>query len=327
LNQYLRIGTFNLMNLALPGYEYYRGESYTPAIWEKKLTWTAGLLTQMNADFFGFQEVFQKEALLKVLDKTGIYKGAEVFVAEENGRMPRVAFASRLPVLDVQIIKEFPEKAIISVAGIKVPYNHFQRPVIKARVCLPGGSQAIVLVVHLKSKRPMIEEGAFRHDPWEVAFGQTKSLILRSCEVAALRWIILQEIQQSDRPLILLGDLNDSTHAVTSDILQGDQPQRNYPQDVKKKLWDILLYSCADIQVRRSFKDVYYTHLHNSHYESLDHILVSQEFVNENPKHVATVEYMRLYNDHLLDPALTEEKPEPWISDHGAALASFKMRI
>jgi predicted extracellular nuclease len=322
----LKVATFNLMNLALPDHPTYPGERMSRADYDKKADWTAGLLAEMDADFVGFQEVFHRQALEDVLARSGRYAHAVVDVADETGTAPRVAFVSRLPVKKVEVLKDFPVEARLDVGGQFLPFTRFHRPVFKVTVELPGGTSAVVLVVHLKSKRPMVDEGHWRRDPWEQARGQARSLVLRACEAAALRWIVLHEIRHADCPLILLGDLNDATHAVTSDILQGDHPQRYYPPDVKKKLWDILLYSCGDLQVRKSYKDVYYTHLHDSHYESLDHVFVSQDFVNEYPKHVASVEYMRLYNDHLLDPALTDEKPRPWVSDHGAVVVGLKLR-
>ena len=322
----LKIATFNTMNLALPDRDTYPGERLTPAAYEKKADWTAGLLKEMDADFVGFQEVFHKAALEDVLARTGRYPHAVVDLADETQNLPRVGFVSRLPVLKTEVIRDFPPEARLDVMGQALPFHSFHRPVFQVWVELPGGRPAVIMVVHLKSKRPMVEEGHDRRDPWELARGQARSLVLRACEAAALRWIVLHQIRHSETPLVLLGDLNDATHAVTSDILQGDHPQRYYPPDVKKRLWDILLYSCGDLQVRKSYKDVYYTHLHDSHYESLDHIFVSQEFVADNPRHVAYVEYMRLYNDHLLDPALTDEMPRPWVSDHGAGVVGLKVR-
>jgi len=322
----LKIATFNVMNLALPDKTTYPGERLSPSEYEKKADWTAGLLQELDADFVGFQEVFHREALLDVVARSGQYSKAVVEVADETGDLPRVGFLSRLPVKKVEVIRDFPVESRLDVQGQFLPFTKFHRPVFKVLVELPGGKPAQILVVHLKSKRPMVEDGRPRHDPWEEARGQARSLVLRACEATALRWLVLHEIRHTDTPLILLGDLNDSTHAVTSDILQGGHPNRYFPAEVKKKMWDILLYSCGDLQVRKSYKDVYYTHLHDSHYESLDHIFVSQEFVNENPNHLANVEYLRIYNDHLLDPSLTDEKPLPWVSDHAAVVAGLKMR-
>lgn len=321
----VKVATFNLMNLAMPEKNYYPHQSYSLAEYHQKIIWTAGQLGRMDADLVGFQEVFDLAALRQAVDDTKLYRKAWLEVADECGHLPRVALLSRLPVRDFQVISDFPAEARISTGASPLPYTRFHRPVILATVEFPGGQAVKVIVCHLKSKRPLLLEGEHAHDPWAEAAGSVRSLTLRACEAAALRWLILREIRHSETPLILLGDLNDGPHAVTSDILQGAHPQKNYPGEVKKKLWDILLYSCQDLQIRRSYKDVYYTHLHNSHYESLDSILVSQEFVNENPRHIGWVEYMRLYNDHLLDPSLGEEGIPVWQSDHGQVLVSIRM--
>jgi len=322
--------TFNVLNLAMPDRDYYLGQQFNEHEFRKKVTWVAHQLHTMNADIVGFQEIFHREALEMAIKSSGVYdlsKGkASLIIGDETGNLPRVALLSRYPVTKCEVISAFPLEARLDAEGVAIPYTSFQRPVIKARVRLPNGVEAVVFVVHLKSKRPEVPEGRNRHDPWEEAAGQARSLIIRACEVAALRWMIVDELRDSETPLVLMGDLNDTTHAVTSDILQGSYPQRRYPMDVRRKLWDALLYSCSDLQVRRSFKDVYYTHLHNSQYESLDHILVSQEFVNENPRHVGAVEYLRLYNDHLLDQSLTDEPQPSWQSDHGQVLVSIKLR-
>jgi endonuclease/exonuclease/phosphatase family metal-dependent hydrolase len=320
------VSTFNVQNLILPGITYYGTSRASPDDYQRKCQWIAGQLKRMDADVIGFQEVFHRAALENCLILSGHYAHAEVITEPETHLAPRVALVSRLPVRRHQWISEFPPEAHLEALGVTLPFTRFHRPILKAWLALPNDQDAVVFVVHLKSKRPLIGEGHQRHDPVEEARGMARSLILRACEAAALRLLVLEEIRGTNTPLILMGDLNDATHAVTNDILQGRLPQRNFPAEVKKTLWDILLYSCSDLQARKSYKDVYYTHLHNSHYESLDHIFVSQEFVNENPAHIGFVEYMRLYNDHLLDPALTDELPPTEISDHGQPLVSIRLR-
>lgn len=321
-----RLGTFNAFNLVAEGVPYYGRLNYNHTDYQKKVEWCAGQLQKMDADVVGFQEVFHRRALEDVAKRSGLYPQAVIEVAGETGDLPRVGLISRFPVRKIEVIENFPAAARVDVDGQPLPFTQFHRPVLKAWIDLPTGQTMVVFVVHLKSKRPMVPEGAPRHDPWEETKGLVRSLLLRACESAALRYLILEEIQETKTPLVVLGDLNDAAHAVTSDILQGRLPQKNYPLDVKFKLWDILLYACGDLQVRKSYKDVYFTHLHNSHYESLDHIFVSQEFVNENPKCLGNVEYMKLFTDHLFDTALSDEAPPPWTSDHGQVVVSIRLK-
>ncbi len=49
----------------------------------------------------------------------------------------------------------------------------------------------------------------------------------------------------------------------------------------------------------------------------LDHVLVSQEFVRTNPNHIGYVQYLQMFNDHVVDETFTEEKRDNIKSDHG----------
>jgi hypothetical protein len=57
----------------------------------------------------------------------------------------------------------------------------------------------------------------------------------------------------------------------------------------------------------------------------LDHILVSQEFVRSNPNHIGYVQFLQLFNDHLVDETLTDEKSDNVASDHGQVVAQIKI--
>jgi hypothetical protein len=70
---------------------------------------------------------------------------------------------------------------------------------------------------------------------------------------------------------------------------------------------------------------VYYTRLHDGHHESLDHILLSEEFSPTNPKRIGFFEYMRVFNDHLIDQKLANEEIPVWQSDHGQVIVSIEL--
>ena len=69
----------------------------------------------------------------------------------------------------------------------------------------------------------------------------------------------------------------------------------------------------------------YYTHIHNGHHEVLDHIMVSQELVFDNPKGIGGISYAKIFNDHLVDETLGEEKIPEWKSDHGQIVAKVEL--
>ena len=87
----------------------------------------------------------------------------------------------------------------------------------------------------------------------------------------------------------------------------------------------MLLYHVKDIQARRSYQDFYYTHIHNGMYESLDHIMVSQELVTENPRYTGRVAQVKVFNDHLIDQTFSTEKPDKYKSDHGIVVCSLEL--
>lgn len=322
--KHFKAATFNLYNLALAGEKYYN-HSYRKEQYENKVRWLSDQLIRMDADIVGFQEVFHIAALEEVLDASNIYKKASVSVGERKGEGPAVALASRFPILEHDIIPEFPKEAQLEIDGTSVPIYDFSRPILKAKLRLSDELDVIAFVVHLKSKRPKIREGANRHDPREEALGHARSLMIRAAETTALRHLLLDTLQGTNMPVIVMGDLNDDGHAVTSKILVGSEPWRNLPMDEKRRLWDVHLYNVKDIQARQSYRDAYYTHLHNGHYDSLDHILVSQEFVRQNPNRLGYVEYVRVFNDHLIDETLSDDRIPFWQSDHGQVVTTIQL--
>lgn len=319
-----KIGSFNLYNLVLPETKYYGRRSYSKKDYNKKTSWIAQQLERMEADIIGFQEIFHEDALKDAVAKNNRYREASVLTSNAKGEKPVVGLVSNFPVLKHEVIKDF--KETIEMDGIEVPVKSFSRPILRALVQIPGSVPISVYVAHLKSKRPMIPEGVDPHDPLEKAKGQARSLIRRAAEATALRDLLLEELKDRDHPVILLGDVNDSGLAVTTRIVSGDPPFRNMPLDVKKEIWDVLLYHVKDIQARQSYHDFYYSHIHNGHYEALDHIMVSQELVGHNPNHLGKVGFVSVYNDHLIDETLSDEKVEIWQSDHAQVVASIEMR-
>lgn len=321
---YLKVGTFNLLNLALPGEPYYN-RKYRHDEFTRKVEWLSGQLNRMDADIVGFQEVFHKPALEQVLQASGQYENAEIVMGDRNGEGPAVALVSRFNVLEYTIVSEFPPAARLEFKGTELPITEFSRPVLKTRLEIRPDLVVTVFVVHLKSKRPKVADNVDPHDPRERALGHARSLMIRAAETTALRHLLLDVLQGRDDPVIVMGDFNDGGDAVTSQIMAGSPPWRKLPNHVKQEIWDVLLYNVKDIQARQSYHDVYYTHLHNGHYGSLDHILVSQEFVRQNPRRLGYVEYVKVFNDHLIDETLSDDRVPLWESDHGQVVTTIQL--
>lgn len=323
-NNLLKIGTFNLFNLVLPNETYYGKKVYNQEDFDKKKAWILTQFDKLDADIIGFQEVFHEEALRQVMLEHPKYKDAHLLMGERKGGSPAVALISRYPILSHAFFTEFPEQ--LSIEGLKVPFSQFSRPILKAKIEVKKGVAIEVFVGHLKSKRPLIPHDVKdRHDPLEISKGQARSLLLRAVEANALRTILLQSLKNRDTPVIVLGDLNDTHTSVTTQIISGQAPPKYWQTRHKEKIWDILLYHAKDIQARQSSSDVYYTHIHNGHYESLDHIMVSQELVKENPNRIGRIIFVRTFNDHIVDETLSEDDISCWQSDHAQVVVTIEL--
>lgn len=363
-----RIASFNVENLLHPGV-YYTGRDdsapYDAALFDQKVSWIGSILDEARADLVGFQEVFSYEAIKSAVAASRHLSGATIVApdieAGENIRPraaggmeasgPNLALASKFPVLSAEAIADFPSAVNLTIplesdgvvqAEAKLNVHRFERPILKARVALPGGVNATVLVAHLKSKRPKLLEGENAADPVVQALGRIRSLIVRGMEAVALRAIVVGILDNVDgevgEPLILFGDLNDDVNSVTTTTVSGEEPARFLRPEVKRRDWDIQLYSVHDLQEALSYRDVSYTHIYNGRHELLDHIFVSQEFVRGFPKRVATVANTRIFNDHLLDQRWVVESDRPsitiggkrmWLpslrSDHGVPVTEIEV--
>jgi len=320
-----RVGTFNLNNLALPDIAFNNGDRLSSEVYQKKLTWTAQQLDRMDTDIVGFQEVFHKEALQAALQTSETHREHHLVMAEDRGTGPGLALATRFPIVQHRIHSRFPKESVLSFDEASIPINRFTHPVLSVELQLSDRVQCTVYVVHLKSKRPMMAKGADYSDPVELAKGQARSLIRRAAEATALRFILMKGLRDRRYPIIVLGDVNDDPTAVTTQLVSGQPPWECWPYRKKVPVWDTLLYQVKDIQARLGHGDYYYTFIHNGHYDSLDHIMVSEEFAPRNRDRIGQVTYVSVYNDHLFDQTLLEDSIEPWKSDHGQVVTTIEL--
>jgi len=313
-----------VLNLVKEDVKYYGNSHYSKEQVDRKVDWIASQLIRMNAGVVGFEEVFHGEPLQRAITKSGLYTGGELVTFGADGTGPTVALVSCYPVLEKHTIKDFPPEAILKDENGTVPLKSFARPVLKAVIRIPTGDHVTVWVAHLKSKRPITTDDD-RHNQKAKAVGHALSLVHRAAEAAALRCLVIDDMRTTHRPSIVLGDLNDTVHSVTTEIITGTQPWKKMSLDQKQEIWETLLWSTNEVQVRSSDRDVTYSHIHNGRYEVLDHVLVSGEFVRSNPDHLGYVQYLQLYNDHLVDSTLSDEFQNPCESDHGQAVACIRL--
>ena len=132
--------------------------------------------------------------------------------------------------------------------------------------------------------------------------------------------MMLTEVMKgNEQPVVVLGELNDGQGSNTLNTLTG---QPRYLLGLSSGGSDVGLYSAGTLQEYRSQRDVYYTHVFNNTRESLDHILVSQEFYDNSRKRIWAFDGMEVVNDHLNE----HNHKETGTTDHGIVKATFKYR-
>ncbi len=319
----IRFGSFNLKNLVLPGVVFYEDEKYSESTYARKIQWISGQLDAMRAQAVGFQEVFHREALVQAVSGSCELQEAEVIAWNEkstsNPGEPAcmVGLATTLPVDQCEApIRRFPE-GFLDTLGFVPLRDTFRRPVLRARLAV-GSSHVIVYVAHLKSKGAMIQKGEDKNDPGIKALGYARSLLMRGTEAAALRWLLIEETRNKNLPVIVMGDFNDAADSVTTTIMLGDAPWWGDSDAEKQAKNDVLFHSTYELQAGRRLRDVYYTHIWEQEYETLDHILISDNLVGYDK--AGYLRYIDIYNDHLA-------RIRDWNSDHGQVVASMRFNL
>ena len=270
----LQVATANLLNLALPGYAFYPGqEPYDEQEYERKLQWLGAMLARLNADVVGFQEVWHEAALKAAVARSGLRMAAVLAPGAEQGAVgtPRLALATRLEVESVRSLVDFAPADQVQVPDLGL-HARFERPVLHARLRTRQGTRLHVLVVHLKSKRPKFLQDAAgnvledRDDPAITARATLRSLVMRAAEAAALRRAVVaitsrhgDYASSGGEPLVLLGDMNDGPHAVTTQMIAATQAVA-YDRGAR----DVALYHAWDVATEPALKrDMAYSHVHH----------------------------------------------------------------
>lgn len=338
----LKFATFNLYNLQLPGQPMYRGKRYTQAQYDAKIEWTADILRKLDADVIGFQELWHPEALKEAFQAANLLLEYDLVAKRFPGKIG-TAIAVRKPHVVVQKngkpdadwIEDFPQELKLRKRApgsssaepdyaISVEVDNFSRGLLRAVIKPSHGRkrppEVVVYVAHLKSKLPIRLDKTDYTDPdvkkHQTAIGSALSTIRRAAEAAALRVLLTNETKKTKTPVVVLGDLNDSQLSVTTSIVSGDPSYRPFHSSRRGRSSDAGFYAAATLQEYRSLRDVYYTHIYEGRKESLDHILVSEQFYDYSTNRKWTFKEMRILNDYLDDD-------DARTSDHAAVSATF----
>jgi len=313
----------------------------------------------------GRDKRYRKRAIFQHLQYRDYGNAALAFApnihdGDPGHRRPGVAILSRLGFAeDPQIIQDLGQP-------LSIPFQTFggdegghfiirklSRPILKVRVPV-GGQTVTVFNCHLKSKlgefiRPegadfAPEQDLTDYDPVGRALGAARAAMRRMAEAWVLRGAIITELKQN-RPVMVLGDFNDSENAVSSEIISGEKPFKNYAwmlrhdaehrgdrysddenEQITEDINAARLHSAERLFVRKSLRDMVYTSAFGGVYESIDQILMSRHFLPEYANHIGEMSYFSVLNDHLTDGSHPEAPYNKLASDHGQIMATIQLR-
>lgn len=312
-----RIGTWNLENLFRPGTD---SGPTSAAAYEAKLDALAATILAMAPDVLAVQEVGDPAALADLADRVG---GTwHRHTAEPDGRGIRVGFLSRTELTNLTQIAAFPAGLRpIQVDDTATRIQALGRPALAARVILDGTSVDLVSC-HLKSKLLTFPGGRFSTtDEDERARFGAYALYRRAGEAATIRAhasTLLGEHGQ-DRPVLVMGDLNDEPDAATTQILLGppgseigtggfDRPDHGDAQ----RLWNL---------APRIPETNRYSRVYRGRGELIDHILASHHIATRTTD--GDIDFHGPTPTSITDnPATTRDTPG---SDHRPLLLTITL--
>lgn len=326
------IATANLLNFANPDRIYYENApAYSQRQYQHKLRGITDLLAKAHADIIAVQEVWDSQALEELAVSLGFEPKHVVAPLASNdsasaytqGRgaqnTPAVGFISRFEQLECSLLEDILPKAVIDIPDIGL-YKRFNRPPLMLRVNAYGQPITIV-TTHLKSKRAFFlrdENGHLLEDTDDSNIrvrAKLRSLCMRAAEAASIRMSIIERLHHTREPLILLGDMNDVTGSVTTQLM-AETGEVNYDKSMR----DVALFDAARIQSRYDWmRDVAYTHIYQGMPEVIDQLFVSEEFLPDSKFSLGQVERVDYFNDHLKWDYADR------VIDHGIIRAKIKL--
>jgi endonuclease/exonuclease/phosphatase family metal-dependent hydrolase len=212
---------------------------------------------------------------------------------------PAVGIISRFETIETSLLETVVDEATIDIPDIG-PYRQFKRPPLLVRV-EAYGQPITIITAHLKSKRAFFlrdDDGNLLEDmddPNIRVRAKLRSLCMRAAEAASIRMTIIERLKHTREPLILLGDMNDVTGSVTTQLMT-ETGEVNYDKSMR----DVSLFDAARVQARYGWmKDVAYTHIYQGMPEVIDQLFVSEEFLPESKFALGHVERVDYFNDHL----------------------------
>lgn len=307
---------------------------------------------------------YHRKAIFRKLAYTPYADAALAFAPNANDgepghRRPGLAILSRFGFVGTpEVLQDLPEPLEIPFTdmgggdGGFYRISRLSRPILKVQV--PVGDTVItVFNCHLKSKlgeHPHAEGTDFapeqdltRYDPVGRSMGALRAGLRRMAEAWVLRDAIVKELNKG-HPVMVLGDFNDGENAVSSEIIAGEAPFRNYSwmlrhdakhqadrytskenKAITEAVERVRLHSAEKLFVRKSLRDMIYTSAFGGNFESIDQIFLSRHFQPDYAKRIGEMEYFSVFNDHITDGSHPEAPYNKLASDHGQIVAHMRL--
>ena len=307
---------------------------------------------------------YAKKAIFRKLAYTPYTDASIAFAPNANDgpageRRPGVAVLSRFgfkgapeTIQNLSPALTIPMRDLGGGDGGHYTLSRLSRPILKVRI--PVGNRVVtVFNCHLKSKLGefITPEGAdfapesdlTKYNAAGRAMGALRAALRRMAEAWVLRGLIIDELEAGN-PVMVLGDFNDGEHAVSSEIISGETPFKNYSwmlrhnaqkendrytkeenEQIREAVEGMRLHSAEKLFVRKSLRDMVYTSAFGGVFESIDQILMSRHFHPEFDGKIGEMEYFSAFNDHITDGSHEEAPYNKLASDHGQIMAHMQL--
>ncbi|MEO1550568.1 MAG: endonuclease/exonuclease/phosphatase family protein [Pseudomonadota bacterium] len=275
-----------------------------------------------------------------------------------GARRPGLAVLSRFGfAAEPEVIQDLAEPLVLEFPGLgggeagEFRLTRVSRPILKVKI--PVGETVItVFNCHLKSKLGEYlrgpdgvapEANLTQYDPLGRAMGSARAALRRMAEALVLRRAVLAALDAGE-PVVVLGDMNDGDTAVSSEIISGERPFKNYAwmrrhdaqranerysdeedAQIREAIEAVRLHSAEKLFVSKSLRDVVFTAAFGGNYESIDQILLSRHFVPEAGGTLGRMDYLSALNDHITDGTHPEAPYNKLASDHGQLVAHLRL--
>lgn len=337
-----KVCTFNLFNYIKPPNGFYELDNiYSEDQWRKKEEWLTKQLSHIQADIIGFQEVFSPESLKELVSKQGLEHFVTIEAAGKTSdhifNKPVVALASRFPIISAEEVKI--DESLIKRLNIS-PGFKFSRTSIRAEILINGFATVVVYVVHLKSKRSKFDrdfnvdinnESAVKQYLLDDIQGGWASSIQRGTEAALLYEDICRQMSVHERPVMMIGDFNDTIESSTLKLLvAGSEIDRLgkkiisiQPSKERRLIDKFSLYDSFKLNTSVNNNKRLPTHYFGNKGRTLDYILMSKDFDASNDRNLAEVTHYYVSNAHLENPNYENDSE---CSDHAPVVVTVEVR-